>query len=495
MPNRETRSTRQTDAATRENELLAYEQSLTERERHVRETERRIEAERLEVINAQKEKENLRAELEKLRREMQEATAQNPERVPTATTMPLSDSPRRESAESSDFTLKEAVNTIPIFDGHNISVLQFCRACRRAKEIVPPRVERTLARLILTRLRGRAALAIEDEFCETVTAVCNRLKDIFQPSHTINHFRGEIANIFMKPNEHILDFIGRVKDLREAMLDCNRQSPNIAEIDDLTVDSFINGLNPTLRTEVRPFRNAPLLHVFDEAIRAYKQSELDQTRYGKTTADTRRVKFANTYETRDARSPSPYRSYSPQNTWRRSPTRDYRRYESPEPVRYNAEPRYNSYRDENRYAPRRDSYREGNRYRETEYCETERQAPRRNEPRVTSPSRYVPPFRREQSPQPTRAYETRDSRNNVTTKKSCSYCQRIGHDVHECKKRAFVENDYKRNDKYANNNNSKVNKISNSGNGQSLAPVQDRLREVNLSPIHTISNATETKNL
>ncbi|XP_076549272.1 uncharacterized protein LOC143308216 [Osmia lignaria lignaria] len=489
MANRETRSTRQTDTTARETELLAYEQSLAEREHHVRETERRIEAERLEIINAQKEKDNLRAELEKLRRDMQEATVQNPERVPTASTMPMSESPRRESAESSDFTLKEAVNTIPIFDGNNISVLQFCRACRRAKEIVPPRVERTLARLILTRLRGRAALAIEDEFCETVATVCNRLKDIFEPRRSVDHFRGEMANIFMKPNEHILDFIGRVKDLRDAILDCNRQSPNIANVDDLTVDSFINGLNPTLRAEIRPFRNAPLIHVFDEAIRAYKQSELDRVRYGKSTTDTRRVQFANTYESRDARSPSPYRSYSPQNTWRRSPTRDYRRYESPEPARYN------SYRDENRVAPRRDSYREENRYRETEYRETIRQAPRRNEPRVSSPPRYVPPFRREQSPQPTRTYESNNQKNNVIAKKSCSYCQRIGHDVHECQKRAFVENDYRRNSN-ANSNkiNTKINKISNSGNDRSLTPNRDRQREVSPSPIHRISTATETKN-
>ena len=80
----------------------------------------------------------------------------------------------------------------------------------------------------------------------------------------------------MKPNEHVLDFIGRVKDLRDAIIDCNRQSPDIANVDDLTANSFINGLNPTLRVEVRPFKGYPLSRVFDEAIRAHKQAEIDK---------------------------------------------------------------------------------------------------------------------------------------------------------------------------------------------------------------------------
>jgi len=60
-------------------------------------------------------------------------------------------------------SFREATETVPYFDGYNVSLQQFTRACRRAREIVPPFAERTLTKLLVAKLRNRAYYAVEDE--------------------------------------------------------------------------------------------------------------------------------------------------------------------------------------------------------------------------------------------------------------------------------------------------------------------------------------------
>ena len=58
----------------------------------------------------------------------------------------------------------------------------------------------------------------------------------------IYEINGDLAHIYMRNGEHILDYIGSVKDLRSAILDCDRDLVDIREVDDLTAKRFIKGL-------------------------------------------------------------------------------------------------------------------------------------------------------------------------------------------------------------------------------------------------------------
>jgi len=53
-------------------------------------------------------------------------------------------------------SFREATETVPYFDGYNISLQQFTCACRRAREMVPPSAERNLTKLLVAKLRNRA---------------------------------------------------------------------------------------------------------------------------------------------------------------------------------------------------------------------------------------------------------------------------------------------------------------------------------------------------
>lgn len=61
------------------------------------------------------------------------------------------------ASQSSQFiypesAVRKALNLIPKFDGHNISVLQFARACKRAKELIPFTNESYLIKLLRNKL-------------------------------------------------------------------------------------------------------------------------------------------------------------------------------------------------------------------------------------------------------------------------------------------------------------------------------------------------------
>ena len=102
-------------------------------------------------------------------------------------------------------SLREAIDVVPRFDGYNISLSQFTKACRRARDIVPARHERQLTKLLISRLSQRAYSAVEDEPCDTVTQLLDLLNGAFGSANTIAQYRGELNNIYVSNNEHILD--------------------------------------------------------------------------------------------------------------------------------------------------------------------------------------------------------------------------------------------------------------------------------------------------
>jgi len=65
---------------------------------------------------------------------------------------------------------------------------------------------------------------------------------------TLEQYRGDLSAVFMTPNEDIIGYISRVKDLRDSVIDASRrekerlESTYLTDIDDLTARSFISSL-------------------------------------------------------------------------------------------------------------------------------------------------------------------------------------------------------------------------------------------------------------
>jgi hypothetical protein len=195
--------------------------------------------------------------------------------------------PREESA-SPKISFREALETVPYFDGYNLTVSQFARACRRAKEIIPPSSERNLTRLLCNKLRGRALVAVEDEACFTVTQLIDLLTTAFGARKTIDQYKGELSTIYLKSGEHILDFISRVKDLRSSIIDAERRERGDTNIDyeginGLTARSFCDGLPLEYRIQLQPDLHNRPFEAFAAAKAIARRQELDRDRYGRSS--------------------------------------------------------------------------------------------------------------------------------------------------------------------------------------------------------------------
>ena len=186
--------------------------------------------------------------------------------------------------------LKDAIETVPNFNGHNIPVEQFARACNRAKAVVPPQAEPQLARLLRNKLQDHASLAVEDKGFNSVNDLIKQLKRTFSPAKTSDHYRGELANVIKGTNEHVLEYISRVKDLRFAILEEDREyyrdfaRNHPEDLDRLTLDSFVDGLPPHIRTRLLQHNFDTLEEAFELTILVDKKIDRDRQRFSEQKA-------------------------------------------------------------------------------------------------------------------------------------------------------------------------------------------------------------------
>ncbi|XP_043604685.1 uncharacterized protein LOC122577439 isoform X2 [Bombus pyrosoma] len=100
--------------------------------------------------------------------------------------------------------LKDAIESVPVFDGHRPSIFQFLRACERARNMIPKYQEPQLVKLLMNKLRGHVFLAVEDTKVVNLNDFGNKLKDMFGPEKTVNEYKGELATIYQRPEENRL---------------------------------------------------------------------------------------------------------------------------------------------------------------------------------------------------------------------------------------------------------------------------------------------------
>lgn len=180
--------------------------------------------------------------------------------------------------------LKDAIDTVPRFDGHKMSVFHFSKICERALDLIPIYHEYHLVQLIINKLQGHAYSAIEGVEFHTVLKLTKRLKLIFGPNKSVDQYRGELGNIYMKQNENIFDYIARVQELRTAIIDGESDlSGNISErnrdaIEVTTLNSFINELPSDLLVRVKLERPKTFEEGISTAIQLSKTIEAENIR-------------------------------------------------------------------------------------------------------------------------------------------------------------------------------------------------------------------------
>lgn len=110
------------------------------------------------------------------------------------------------------------------------------------------------------------------------------LKQVFGPNKSLNQYRGELVNTFMKHNDSIFDYIARIKELKSVIIDCELTTHGylndytLYQIENDTLDSFINGLPPDLLVRVKLEGYNSLEDSFIRVIRIAKTIETETSR-------------------------------------------------------------------------------------------------------------------------------------------------------------------------------------------------------------------------
>ncbi|XP_035742775.1 uncharacterized protein LOC118450894 [Vespa mandarinia] len=134
--------------------------------------------------------------------------------------------------------------------------------------------------------QGEAYTTIEDcdikTFC-VMYFLCNRLHQIYRTYPTHEHYRSELQNILMRNNESMIDYIGRVKDLHQALIDEIGSKQELTEdkqceIDDLTLQSFCDGLLLKYQRLIIPRLCRNLSDAYDQALELYAKMEYEKER-------------------------------------------------------------------------------------------------------------------------------------------------------------------------------------------------------------------------
>ncbi|KAI4472952.1 hypothetical protein M0804_015541, partial [Polistes exclamans] len=150
---------------------------------------------------------------------------------------------------------------VPRFDGYNISVSQFARACKRAHDSLPAHytavTENLLTRLLISKLNGNAYVVIENLKITKVESLIDRIKDAFLPKHGSNYYHGQLATEFKKPKEHVLDYFSRVRNITQSIIDEESKQIRRLErsverkIEEKGLDAFVHWLPSDYRTALR----------------------------------------------------------------------------------------------------------------------------------------------------------------------------------------------------------------------------------------------------
>lgn len=419
------------DIAAKEAEIQILDQKMRDKEARLRAQERQLQQQLADFELARKKLENEREDINARQNELSEkerelkAWSDRSELTEIQHTLPLqpneqyvyhthvpaqgNDSGNRISLPK--VTFREATESVPSFDGYNIPLQQFTRACRRARELVPPAAEKDLTRFLINKLRNRAYYAVEDEPCDTVTQLIDLLTGAFGSPKTIDQYRGELSMIYMKQHEHIIDYISRVKDLRTSIMDAERRAKGhldprfVAEIDALTARSFCDNLPLEYRLQLKPEAYHSYTEAFASAKIIAKRQELDRQRYEPRNRENRDRDY---YRVNPIGNPvahsTPRRfdqpAYRRDNPPRFNPSRGY---PVTQPNAYSREPLFQPNRPRADYPPRENVNRPSNNYNRS----------------INSPERRE------------------NTNNSAGSGKICRYCKNPGHDIEECRKRQY----------------------------------------------------------
>lgn len=147
-----------------------------------------------------------------------------------------------------------AIKIIPLFNGKNIPVEVYIKACELAKSILPPGSETYVTKIIRIKLIGEARDAVQDQKFTQISQLTSYLKNIVYTVVTnISTTIGELGRIYQRDEELIISYANRLKTNKENILEayCVSSKIPIDPIPKISLEeelraAFIKNLKPEI---------------------------------------------------------------------------------------------------------------------------------------------------------------------------------------------------------------------------------------------------------
>lgn len=181
--------------------------------------------------------------------------------------------------------IDDAIALIPAFNGKNMPLSSFIRTCKRARRMIPEYPEELFTQTVVRKLYDAAYVAVDGQNPRSLLALCSRLRQKFGTYYSFDHHRAELKNILMAEYEPVIDYIARVQDLHEALLDEERYWGELTEtkqreIDDLALKSFWWGLPLDYHPKLNAASCISLREAYDKAIKFHVSIQYERDRRG-----------------------------------------------------------------------------------------------------------------------------------------------------------------------------------------------------------------------
>ena len=147
------------------------------------------------------------------------------------------------------FSLRDALEAVPNFDGGNIPFIYFVEGCEEALSMITPVQEMNLVRAVRNKLKGDAHKTILGKTFNSMQEFVEFLRTKYGSRKTVYEAQGRLAYLCQKKDEKVVAYANRVRELGKRILDAQkRETGQISfefrnSIDKHLKSSFTQGLN------------------------------------------------------------------------------------------------------------------------------------------------------------------------------------------------------------------------------------------------------------
>lgn len=173
-------------------------------------------------------------------------------------------------------SLKDALTVVPTYDGVTASLNSFIQGCDEALEMIDPGSEEQLVKAVRIKIVGEPRRSIAQQTFGRLKELYDFLKCIYAPARNIYQLQGELGSIFQKPEESVVAYANRVRDLGFQILEAyesENNAPADAAFKRNTTASlppcFIQGLKPEI--EARMSGEGTIDDIVKRAVKIEKQ--------------------------------------------------------------------------------------------------------------------------------------------------------------------------------------------------------------------------------